>query len=86
MLGSKFTPLNKKTSHNRGSHLKSRILEAFKQSHVKGIIKLAKYVRCGEENGEDIYLYFDNVFGMKESTTDPQIVSSFHVPSHLFHK
>ena len=37
ILGSKFRPPCKRINQNRGSHLKLRIMEAFKQPFIKGI-------------------------------------------------
>ena len=61
LLGSVFRPPSKRINQKRGTHLKPRIIDALQKSYVNGSIEQIKYIGFGEEDSEDICLYFEDV-------------------------
>ena len=74
LLGSVFRPPSKRINQKRGMHLKPRIIDALQKSYVNASIEQVKYIGFGEEGHEDVCLYFEDVFTMKEKTTDPHFL------------
>ena len=73
LLGSVFRPPSKRINQKRGTQLKPRIIDVLQKPHVNASIEHIKYIGFSEDH-EDMCLYFEDAFALKEKTTDPHFL------------
>ena len=73
----KYIGFDEKENQKRGTLLKPRIIDALQKPYVNGSIEQIKYIGFDEKENEDICLYFEDAFAMKQGTKDSHFLLDF---------
>ena len=73
MLGLSMHCTNKRVNQKRGMHLKPKIIDLLQKTAVSGTIEQIKYIGFAKEC-KNVYVYFENIFTIKESAKDPHFL------------